>query len=396
MSDLVLTFTNLFPSTVMPTHGVFVQERMRRVMRKLPDCDWQVVAPVPTVAWFVRRGLYRRWHDVPAAETQDGTTVHHPRFKHWPGLSMRQQADAVASGAFELVQRLCAGRRAVLDAHYLWPDGVAAAAIARRLQLPYVLTARGTDVNVVANDRAIARRIAEAAAGAAACFGVSTPLCERFARVAGLPRPFVQLARNGVDLERFRPGDAAAARAELGLPAGVPLLLGVGRLVPSKGFLVAAHVLAHLPDVHLVLIGEGPERAAIAGAGGGRVHLLGGQPPDRVALAYRASDLFVLPSEREGWPNVVTEALASGLRVVATPVGGIPEILAHPRAGDTSLGALVPVGDVRATADAVRALLAAPSDRAAVRAFALRYGWDEPVALLADTLRQALAVGAAS
>ena len=110
MSDLVLTFTNLFPSTVMPTHGVFVQERMRRVMRKLPDCDWQVVAPVPTVAWFVRRGLYRRWHDVPAAETQDGTTVHHPRFKHWPGLSMRQQADAVASGAFEIGRASCRER----------------------------------------------------------------------------------------------------------------------------------------------------------------------------------------------------------------------------------------------------------------------------------------------
>lgn len=391
MNDLVLTFTNLFPSSVMPTHGLFVQERMRRVTAALGGCDWQVVAPVPHVAWFARGGVYRRWQAVPDEERIAGVAVHHPRYRHWPGLSTRRQADAVAAGALSLVQRLCAGRRAVLDAHYLWPDGVAAAAIAQRLGLPYVLTARGTDVNVVAQDRSIAARIGSAAAGAAACFAVSTALGDRFATVAGVPRARVQLARNGVDLQRFRPGDAAAARAELGLPAQGPLLLGIGRLVPSKGFATAVAALAALPaEVRLVLLGEGPERAALAAAGGDRVLLLGAQPPERVAAACRACDLLVLPTEREGWPNVVTEALASGLRVCATPVGGIPEILGHPEPGDLRLGAMVRVGDERELAAAIAALLAVPVDRGSVRAYAERFGWEQPVELLRRTLAQAL------
>ncbi|MGE3175633.1 MAG: glycosyltransferase [Planctomycetota bacterium] len=391
MRPLLLTFTNLFPSAVMPTHGLFVRERMLRVAAALPDWEWQVVAPVPTVAWLMRRGVYQRWHEVPPAETLAGTTVHHPRYRHWPGLSLRRQADAMARGALPLVRRLAAGRPVVLDAHYLWPDGVAAAEIARGIGAPYVLTARGSDVNVVANDPVVARRIADAAAGAAACFAVSGALARRFAAVARLPAERVQVARNGVDLLRFEPGDGAVARAELGLPQQAQLLLGVGRLVVGKGFGLAAAALAQLPEtVRLVLVGDGPERAAIAAAGGDRVTFLGTLPPDGVATACRACDLLVLPSEREGWPNVVTEALASGLRVVATRVGGIPEILGDPPPADGSLGALVPPGDVDALARALRFVLGVPSDPRRVRAYAERFGWREPVALLADAFSRAL------
>jgi glycosyltransferase involved in cell wall biosynthesis len=390
MSGTVVTFTNLFPSAAMPTHGLFVRERMQRLLRARPAWRWQVVAPVPAVAWLFRGATFRRWHDVPARETQAGVEVFHPRYRHWPGLSMRRQADAMAAGAERTVGELVRERPAVIDAHYLWPDGVAAAMLARRCGVPYVLTARGSDLNVIANDRAVACRIAEAAAGAQACFAVSAALCERFAAVAGLPRARIVQARNGVDLERFRPGDAAAARAQLGLPAQGRLLLGVGRLVPGKGFLAAARALAALPaDVGLLLIGEGPEQQAIADAAGARVHFLGARTPDEVATAYRACDLFVLPSEREGWPNVVTEALASGLRVVATAVGGIPEILGGPTV-DPRLGALVPPGDDMALAAALRAALEVAGDPAHVRRFAERWGWDEPVRLLGETFDRAL------
>jgi glycosyltransferase involved in cell wall biosynthesis len=279
----------------------------------------------------------------------------------------------------------------VLDAHYLWPDGVAAAALAREFRVPFVLTARGTDLNVIAGDHVVASRIAEAAARAFACCAVSRALADRFAAVAALPRENVLEVRNGVDLERFRPGDRAAARAALRLPAAGRILLGVGRLVPGKGFDVAAAALALLPsDVLLALVGEGPQRAAIAAAGGDRLRFLGPLPPDRVALAYRAADLLVLPSEREGWPNVVTEALASGLRVVASRVGGIPQIFGDREPGP-ALGALVPPRDAAALATAVRSLLDVPADAESVRAFAVRYGWDEPVRTLVNVFQNALA-----
>ncbi|HEU4419722.1 MAG TPA: glycosyltransferase, partial [Planctomycetota bacterium] len=255
--------------------------------------------------------------------------------------------------------------------------------------VPFTLTARGSDLNVAAQDKGIAMQIAAAAATAHACCAVSHALGDRFATVAGLPRERILDVRNGVDLERFCPGDALAARAQLGLPLQGRLLLGVGRLVPGKGFLAAARALESLPgDVSLVLVGDGPERTAIGSAGTGRVRFLGVLPPERMALAYRAADLLVLPSEREGWPNVVTEALACGLRVVATRVGGIPEILGDPVPG--SLGALVPPRDAEALAAALHTVLDAPADRAAVRRFAERYGWEQPVAILTKMFRRVL------
>lgn len=389
----IVTLTNLFPSSVMPTHGLFVAERMRRVAAA-SGLGWTVVAPVPHVVWPLRRGIYRQWAQVPAREERGGAIVHHPRYRHWPGLSLRRQARAVAAGARATVAALAASEPIVLDAHYLWPDGVAAAQLAAELSLPFTLTARGSDVNVVAADPVVARAIGAAAQRALACCAVSSALAERFATVAGLTKDRVRCVRNGVDLERFRPprdaAERAAARTRLGLPATGRLLLGVGRLVAGKGFGLAAAALRELPeDVSLVLVGDGPERAALVATGGARVHCLGTRPPDEVALACRAADLLVLPSEREGWPNVVTEALATGLRVVATDVGGIPEIL--DRATLTpARGALVPPGDAAALAAAIRAVLAVPADAAAVRAFAERYGWQEPVAFLSELFRRAL------
>lgn len=378
MKGGILTFTNLFPSAAMPLHGTFVRERMQRVVAR-GGYGWQVVAPVPHAPWFVRGGTYRRWAQVPSVETEHGCAVHHPRYRHWPGLSGRRQADAMAAAALPVVQSICAGGRWVVDAHYLWPDGVAAAAIARRLGLPLVLTARGSDVNVAAADPVIRARIRDAAASAAQLVAVSTDLAQRLAAIAGVPAERVLRARNGVDLGAFRPGDATEARRELGLPAAGKLVLGVGRLVPGKGFDVALGAVQQLGDVRLVLVGDGPERSRLADAGEGQLLLLGEQPRERVALAMRACDVLVLPSEREGWPNVVTEALASGLRVVASAVGGIPEILGHPRSGDLRLGALVPPRDQAALATALAAVLASPCDREAVRSHAMQWSWDEPV-----------------
>lgn len=398
----LITFTNLFPSTGHQGHGLFVYERMRRVAAALSQRGtgfrWSVVAPVPDVIWPLRRGAWRAWAAVPSQESWHGVDVYHPRFRHWPGLSQNRQADAVARGARELVERLVGGSSgpAVLDAHYLWPDGVAAATLARSLGVPYTLTARGSDVNVLGEKAPIAARIASAAAGAHGCFAVSDALGARFATIAGLSQSRVVTVRNGVDLERFRPprddAERLAARAALGLPGHGRLLLGVGRLVSGKGFALAAAAAAALPETSLVLLGDGPERDAIARAWGERVRLLGARPPEDVALAYRAADALVLPSEREGWPNVVTEALASGLPVVATRVGGIPQIFG----GDPpaiELGALVDVGDRAGLQQALAAVLDRGADRARVRAFAERYGWHEPVAQLVAVFEAAAAVG---
>lgn len=396
----VVTFSNLFPSSVMPTHGLFVYERMRRVAASL-GCKWTAIAPVPNVFAPLRSvfgsGSYQDWAKVPQQErwplADSQVTVHHARFRHWPGLSQRRQADAVAAGARSLVRELANDGGVVLDAHYLWPDGVAAAKLAAEFGVPFTLTARGSDVNVLGLDAYIASRIAEAAGRAHRCMAVSDALAARFAEIASLPKGTVQTVRNGVDLERFQPGDVAAARAQFGLPQDRKIVLAVGRLVAGKGFAEALRAVRQLPDTVLALVGDGPERSALATEGGEQVCLLGTRGPDEVALAYRAADAFVLPSHREGWPNVVTEALASGLPVIATRVGGIPQILAADHDAHAQpeghLGALVDVGDVEGLRVALARVLAQPAQRSLVRAFAHRYGWREPIDQLAAIFRSA-------
>ncbi len=382
---LLITFTNLYPSALLPNHGTFVAERMQRVVEGQSDLELAVVSPVPCVPRLLARGEFRRWRAQPERETLGGVPVCHPRYFHLPGLSLGKQAARMAHAALPVVRELARGRAALLDAHYVYPDGVAALTVATALGLPCFVTARGTDVNVLASDRRVAPQVRAALPQARALLAVSDALCQRLAAVAGVAPERVLLARNGVDLAGFCPGDRAAARAHLGLPSSRRLVLGVGRLVEGKGFLLAARALRELPgDVDLVLVGDGPERGVLAAqAPAGRLHLLGARGRADVALAYQACDAFALPSAREGWPNVVTEALASGLPVVATAVGGIPEIVAEPVAGE------LVAADSSALAAALARQLARPDPRLAIAAFASRYSWDAPVALLRRLFRSA-------
>ncbi|MGE0141756.1 MAG: glycosyltransferase [Planctomycetota bacterium] len=385
----IVTFTNLFPSAAMPRHGLFVRERMRRVVAAT-HASWEVVCPIPVVPRALRwRAVDRRFAGMPEQEIVDGVTVYHPRYRHLPGMSMHSQARRMAAGSRDVLQRLSSSGRTVVDAHYVYPDGVAALSICAELKLPCFLTARGSDVNVLGKDPAIREQLRAVITSATRLFAVSRPLCAAFAEMAGVAPERVELARNGVDLERFRPGDPLAARRRLGLPEDVRLVVGVGRLVRGKGFHWMARALRALPrDVHFALAGDGPERPAILSSAPSpdRVHFLGSRGPDEVAILLQAADLLVLPSENEGWPNVVTEALASGVPVVATPVGAVPEMLATPISG-----ALVRGGDPGALAREVERVLAIPRDAARIAAWGRRFAWDAPIGMLAKSFEEAFA-----
>jgi glycosyltransferase involved in cell wall biosynthesis len=181
---------------------------------------------------------------------------------------------------------------------------------------------------------------------------------------------------NGVDADLFKPGDRAAARAELGLPPG-PLVVYVGNLKPEKG--VGDHVrawpavLEQVPDATLAIVGGGPLRSELEAAikpYGERVKLVGPQPLEQVPVWMAACDVLTLPSHNEGTPNVVLEALASGRRVVATSVGGIPDLITSP-----VLGALVPVKDEPALAAALALALRTPYEPGEVARLGARGGW---------------------
>ena len=384
----VLTFTNLFPSALQPHHGRFVQDRMQRVTAAM-GCDWQVVHPVPRVPRLLRQGVYRTLARMPATEPVPGstaTTVYHVPYPHLPGFSLARQAERMAEACLPVVQELCAGQPTLLDLHYFYPDGVAGLQIAAKLDVPAVVTARGTDINLLPERPVVRRQIRAVAGSARALLAVCEALRRELLAVTGLPPTRVLTARNGVDLELFQPGDKQPARSRLGLPQDRKLVLGVGSLIRRKGFHHLAQALSGDSDAVLVLVGEGPERRRLARLlPAGRLIFLGALPHEELLHAYRACDVFVLPSSREGWPNVVTEAIACGCPVVASSTWGVPEILT-----DAALATLVPPGDQAALGRAVHAMLATPPDRQAVRVFAEQYGWEPVVKMLAGLYTEIL------
>jgi len=384
MSHLV-TFTNLFPSRLQPHHGRFVLDRMRRVTAAM-GCQWSVVHPVPKAPRMLRHGVYATLARMPATEQVGGVTVHHVSYPHIPGFSLRQQAVRIRDACLPVVKSLAASGPTLLDAHYVYPDGVAALHIGKELDLPVVVTARGSDVNLLPERAVVAEQVLAMAPQAKVLLAVCDALRDRLATVTGLPLKRILTARNGVDLEVFKPGDQNIARHHLGLPIGVPLILGVGSLIPRKGFHHLLRAMAPIENARVVLVGEGRERRRLARLmPPGRLVFLGALPHQELARAYQAADVFALPSSREGWPNVVTEALACGCPVVASATWGVPEILTDPK-----LARLVPVGNEAALAAAIQGMLAAPPDRAAVRTFAERYSWTPVIKMLAELYRRCL------
>ncbi len=263
----------------------------------------------------------------------------------------------------------------LIDAHYYYPDGVAAAMLARHLKKPVVITARGSDINLIARWPGPRRKILWAANDvASASIGVAQALADELLRL-GVEQERVRVLRNGVDLERFRPLDREVLRQRY--EASFPVLLSVGHLIPRKGHDIVVEALAELPNARLFIVGDGPERQSLESLVRqhdltARVCFFGALPYDEVAKVMNAADILVLASDREGWANVLLEAMACGTPVVATNVWGTPEVVASPEAGR-----LVEDRSPAAVAACVRSLLKDMPDRRATRAYAERFSWEE-------------------
>lgn len=378
----LLVFTSLYPNSAQPQHGVFVQTRLKQYLGRHGG-EARVVAPVP-LAPPVGPARWTRFRAIPAREELAGLAVEHPRFLAPPGFGDRWRAALMARAcAKPLVEAALSFQPDLLDVHYAFPDGVAACALADQLsdalgrRLPVVLTCRGTDLNLVPQIARLREQIAGALRRADHVVCVAEALRTVALRL-GVSAERASTFRNGVDIELFAPGDRRAARASLGLDPDTRTFLAVGHLIPRKGVLELLEAFARVhhgsPErVQLVYVGDGELRAALTERARALgvdhlVKLVGAVPHAELPAWYRAADVFVLASLREGWPNVVLEALACGTPVLATRVWGTPEILEGCAAGrlvDTGVDGLE-VG-LRA-ADTL--------DASAARPWAERYTWD--------------------
>ncbi len=375
-----LLFSTLYPSPSRPGHGIFVETRLRELL-KAGKVQAKVLAPVP---WFPssnpRWGLWAKMAATPRQALHNGIEVRYPRYPLPPKVGMNIAPHLLAlRSALAIRQWMREGLEFdLIDAHYYYPDGVAAAWLARYFDKPLTITARGSDLNLFPNFARPRRLIQDAARQADASIGVCADLMDRL-QALGEPRDKLNVFRNGVDLQRFRPLDQSQMRRELGLE-GAPLMLSVGHLVPVKGHELCVEALARLlptyPQARLVIIGEGVERprieATIERLGlQGKVRMTGALPNGELLRWYSAADMLVLASSREGWANVLLEAMACGAPAVATPVGGSPEVVQNETAGR-----LIPSRDADGIAAAVAALWQSHPGREAVRRYAEDFSWD--------------------
>ncbi len=317
-----LLFSNLFPGRGLEAHGSFIAQRTARLAERL-GLGYSVLSPVPGYPPLPGRSLALRRSRLSRHETYMGVPVCRPRYFHLPGLGLGAQAQRMARGARGEFERILAEEKPVfVDAQYLYPDAVAALMLCKGKTLPCIVTARGSDVNVLARIEVVRKHLQRWLPRAHKVLAVSPALARALEDL--VPGLQVEVAPNGVDLTHFPPRPA---------PRGDTHLLSVGRLVPGKGAMLMLEALRLDPELPpLRWVGDGPDRAALEKKTrrwglSSRVEFLGSLPPPEVPRFLGQKGIFVFPSLREGWPNALQEALAAGLPVVARAVGGIPDMV---------------------------------------------------------------------
>jgi teichuronic acid biosynthesis glycosyltransferase TuaC len=394
-SPRLLVFSHLFPSLAQPNAGLFIRERMFRVAQHLTIV---VVAPQP---WFPLQSLVRffRPHFRPPAarfEVMQGIEVHRPRFLCVPGVLKWSDGFFMAAGSFFTVRRLVKRDRLnAIDAHFGYPDGYAATLLGRWLKLPVMITLRGKEERQLRTD--VAKPLRQAILGANRIVCVSWALKDIAVRVGANP-DCTSVIGNGIDLSKFRPRPRDEARRALNLPVDAKVLVSVGTLVERKGFHRVIPCLPTLiknfPDLHYIVVGgAGPEgdnsaalKTLVEAAGLQRnVHFLGPYLPESLPLPLSAADVFVLATSYEGWANVFLEAMACGLPVVTTSVGGNAEVIRS-----AELGTLVELGNQAALTNALTVALEKSWNRKAIMDYAESNAWERRIPPLLEEFEKLL------
>lgn len=374
----ILIVTSQFPIAGEPNRGRPIYQTVRE-LSKLAEV--RVLSPVARYPrWATPRSYLFRPSD--PAHTVPGCDV---RYLDYPALPMLSRPFNGALCARTLHAPLRAFAPDVVLSYWLYPDAYGAMRAAQRAGLPLVVGARGSDLRV---RDALSKRLTRPVLHAAQrILVVSEDLGRVAVRDYGADPARIRAIANGCDATIFHPRPRDDARAALGIDADAELVVYVGRLVPEKGLRelldATASLAADRSKLRLALIGEGPMRAELDARLAadpilrGCVRLPGAQGPHEVARWMSASDLATLPSYSEGHPNVLVEALACGRPVVATPVGGIPEVV------DADCGLLVPARDAAALTAGLREALDRTWDEGLLSRRFSR-GWD---AVAADTLQ---------
>jgi glycosyltransferase involved in cell wall biosynthesis len=385
MPRRVLSVSTLYPNAAQPRFGTFVAHSLEALAAR---GEWDVTLINPIGVPPLRFGSYGRLAQAAVSGSENGVGVHRPLFGIVPGISARWNAQSIVRAVLPLARKLHAEAPFdLVDAQFFFPDGPAAAAIARDLGLPLSIKARGADIQYWGRKPWCRGQILAAGQQAAGLLAVSEALVDDMVAL-GLPRSKITVHYTGLDHARFRPLGRKPARAALAGTFGIDpgaehyLLSSVGALIPRKGQELAIEALVELPRAVLALVGKGPDEAGLRTLAkrlgvADRVHFLGSLDHDSLPLLLTASHAMVLPAASEGLANAWVEALACGTPLVIADAGGARELVKAPSAGrivERSAPAIV---------QAVKALIAAPYNPDAVAANASGFSWETNAATLA-------------
>jgi glycosyltransferase involved in cell wall biosynthesis len=398
----VLFVSNLFPNPAEPMRGMFNAQQVAALSK------------YGTTTIFFARGAAAGRRDS-RLQTSDFSPqpfplppspfpVLHPPFRHIPILSrpfngwlfarciaphlqpstLRPQPSTLhpPPSTFDIVL-----------VNWAYPDAYGVMLLAKKYGYPFATTVQGSDVNLLFRNRHRKRQILHALRASRAVFCRSNALRDTLA-TEGIAATTVY---NGVDRDRFHPIPPEEACRQLGLAPNRRRILYVGNLQPVKGPTVLAEAFGRLQTadcrrqtVDLVIVGDGPERDKVTQQTADcglrtAVSLMGARPHHEVGLWLNACDVLCLPSFNEGLPNVCIEAAACGVPVVASNVGGVPEVVK-----EGVNGFLVPPGNPEALAAALHRALSHPWDRAAIVQSVAPFDWDANARQVYEVLKTAV------
>jgi len=396
VSPRLLVFSTLFPNKNQPNAGIFIKERMFRVAQHIPVV---VVSPRP---WFPGQSLIRliKPHFRPDAgnfEVQEGIDVYYPKFISIPGYFKWLDGYFLAFSTFFLIRKIKKEFQfTIIDAHFAYPDGFAATKLGKWLSVPVTITMRGTEVRHIRTNN-LKAYLKKAFSDAKKVFSVSGSLKQEALSLA-IPKDKITVIGNGVDTKKFYRIDSEQIRKDLLLNINDKVMVTVGGLVERKGFHRIIELIPHLlkkhPSLHYLIVGGASAEGDWTGKLKSMVkelHLekqvtfLGIMPPEKIKNILSAADIFVLSTRNEGWANVFLEAMACGLPVITTDVGGNAEVVKH-----KDLGVIVPFGESNQLQEAIDYALNKNWSKDAIIQYANENSWDNRISLLLKEFKQVL------
>jgi len=339
----ILTVSTLFPNENNPKHGIFVETRLKHLRQQYPNIEIKVIAPIPYFPFKNKIfGSYSEFSKAPLFEIRHDIDVYHPRYLVIPKIGMTFTPITLAQTIYKQAKTILSGgyHFDLIDGHYFYPDGVAIANVAHRLSKPFTVTARGTDINLIPQFPRQKKQIQHVLNQSNHNISVCEALRQEMIKLGATPNKVTTL-RNGVDLTVFpfaNKNKQARLRKELDLPLHRPIIISAGHLIERKGHHLVIEAIHTIPNALLLIAGDGPERkplqTQIMRLGmKENVKFLGSLSQAELARYYCSSDVLALASSREGWANVLLEAMACGTPVVATNIWGTPEVVKNRNAG---------------------------------------------------------------